>query len=107
MRKILFEKFFKMAFQSISITCKIFFPILQKYFTHRCLFRVMLCFILRLEIWLSNFQMSTESSKCILIAGGAGYIGSHTTVEVLQAGYSAVVIDNLCNSSDGMYHRDF
>lgn len=48
--------------------------------------------------------MSAESSKCILIAGGAGYIGSHTTVEVLQAGYSAVVIDNLCNSSEGMYH---
>lgn len=50
--------------------------------------------------------MSSDSSKCILITGGAGYIGSHTTVEVLQAGYSAVVIDNLCNSSEGMYHRD-
>ena len=42
-----------------------------------------------------------SEDKCILVAGGAGYIGSHTTVEVLNAGYSAVVVDNLCNSSFG------
>ncbi|MBP3853818.1 MAG: SDR family NAD(P)-dependent oxidoreductase, partial [Erysipelotrichaceae bacterium] len=35
----------------------------------------------------------------ILITGGAGYIGSHTCVECLQAGHSVVVIDNLDNSS--------
>ncbi len=35
----------------------------------------------------------------ILITGGAGYIGSHTCLELLNAGYSAVVIDNLNNSS--------
>lgn len=35
----------------------------------------------------------------ILVAGGAGYIGSHTCVELLQAGYDVVVVDNLCNSS--------
>lgn len=34
----------------------------------------------------------------ILVTGGAGYIGSHTCVELLQAGYSAVVVDNLNNS---------
>ncbi len=34
----------------------------------------------------------------ILITGGAGYIGSHTCVELLQAGSDVVVIDNLCNS---------
>ena len=35
----------------------------------------------------------------ILVTGGMGYIGSHTCVELIQAGYSVVVVDNLCNSS--------
>jgi UDP-glucose 4-epimerase len=35
----------------------------------------------------------------ILITGGAGYIGSHTCVELIKAGYKVVVVDNLCNSS--------
>ncbi len=35
----------------------------------------------------------------ILVTGGAGYIGSHTCVEILNAGYDVVVIDNLDNSS--------
>lgn len=45
--------------------------------------------------------MPDQNTKSILITGGAGYIGSHTTVEVLNAGYSAVVVDNLVNSSEG------
>ena len=35
----------------------------------------------------------------ILVTGGAGYIGSHTCIELIEAGYEVVVIDNLCNSS--------
>jgi UDP-glucose 4-epimerase len=35
----------------------------------------------------------------ILVTGGAGYIGSHTCIELINAGYEIVVIDNLCNSS--------
>ncbi len=35
----------------------------------------------------------------ILLAGGAGYIGSHTAVELLNAGHEVVVADNFCNSS--------
>ncbi|WP_067561473.1 UDP-glucose 4-epimerase GalE [Halofilum ochraceum] len=35
----------------------------------------------------------------ILVTGGAGYIGSHTCVELLQAGHEVVVVDNLCNGS--------
>ena len=35
----------------------------------------------------------------LLITGGAGYIGSHTLLELLESGHEAVVLDNLCNSS--------
>ena len=35
----------------------------------------------------------------ILVTGGAGYIGSHTCVQLLNAGYGVTVVDNLCNSS--------
>ena len=35
----------------------------------------------------------------ILVTGGAGYIGSHTCLELIKAGYEVVVVDNLCNSS--------
>ena len=35
----------------------------------------------------------------ILVTGGAGYIGSHTCIELIKAGYGVVVVDNLCNSS--------
>ena len=38
-------------------------------------------------------------SGTILVTGGAGYIGSHSCVELLDAGYQVVVLDNLCNSS--------
>lgn len=44
----------------------------------------------------------------ILVTGGTGYIGSHTTVELQQAGYEVVIIDNLSNSNievlDGIEH---
>ena len=35
----------------------------------------------------------------VLVTGGAGYIGSHTCIEIIKAGYEVVVVDNLCNSS--------
>ena len=37
--------------------------------------------------------------KKILVTGGAGYIGSHTVVELFKAGYTPIIIDNLCNTS--------
>src|SRR5690242_12411763 len=41
------------------------------------------------------------NNKNILVVGGAGYIGSHMVKDLLQAGYSAVVLDNLSKG-----HRD-
>ena len=41
----------------------------------------------------------------ILVAGGAGYIGSHTCVELLERGYEVVVVDNLYNSSEVALER--
>ncbi len=41
----------------------------------------------------------------ILVAGGAGYIGSHTCVELLNAGYEVVVVDNLYNSCEDALKR--
>ncbi|MDF1762846.1 MAG: UDP-glucose 4-epimerase GalE [Oleibacter sp.] len=45
--------------------------------------------------------------KTILVTGGAGYIGSHTCVELLESGYQVVVIDNLSNSSAEALERVF
>ncbi len=41
------------------------------------------------------------SKETVLISGGAGYIGSHTTVALVEAGYDVVVIDNFSNSEAG------
>ncbi len=41
----------------------------------------------------------------ILVTGGAGYIGSHTCLELLQQRYSVVVLDNFCNSKPTSLHR--
>jgi len=41
----------------------------------------------------------------ILVTGGAGYIGSHTIIELVSNGHSVVVVDNLSNSSQESLHR--
>lgn len=46
-----------------------------------------------------------NSSRCILVTGGCGYIGSHTAVLLLQAGFDVVIADNLVNSSDVVLDR--
>ncbi len=43
--------------------------------------------------------------KTVLLTGGAGFIGSHTAVELLKAGYSVVIADNFSNSSPDVVSR--
>ncbi len=45
------------------------------------------------------------TTKTILVTGGSGYIGSHACVELLEAGYQIVVIDNLSNSKEEALRR--
>ena len=43
--------------------------------------------------------------KTLLVTGGAGYIGSHTVVKLLEQGYGVVIVDNLCNSKVNAIHQ--
>ncbi len=45
------------------------------------------------------------NSKCILLTGGAGYIGSHTCVALAEAGFSPVILDNFSNSRPAVLER--
>jgi len=46
-----------------------------------------------------------DNMMTILVTGGAGYIGSHTCVELLSAGHEVIVVDNLCNSKEESIRR--
>ncbi len=41
----------------------------------------------------------------ILVTGGTGYIGSHTVVELMEAGHSVFIVDNYCNSKPSVLDR--
>ena len=43
--------------------------------------------------------------RCILVTGGAGYIGSHTSLQLLLDGYKVVIIDNFANSCEEAVRR--
>lgn len=44
-------------------------------------------------------------SKTILVTGGMGYIGSHTVIKLIEYGYTPIILDNLCNSSEKVLPR--
>jgi len=47
----------------------------------------------------------TLTAQTILVTGGTGYIGSHTVVQLLEAGHQVVILDNLCNSKREVVNR--
>lgn len=46
-----------------------------------------------------RLRRGRKKNEVVLVTGGNGYIGSHTVLELLQADYDVVVVDNLCNSN--------
>jgi UDP-glucose 4-epimerase len=46
-----------------------------------------------------------NKSRTILVTGAAGYIGSHTSLQLMLAGHNVIAIDNHCNSSPAVYER--
>ena len=46
-----------------------------------------------------NLKSERRICMAVLVTGGAGYIGSHTCVELLENGYDVVIMDNLYNSN--------
>src|SRR3954464_4754798 len=49
--------------------------------------------------------MQMETRQMILVTGGAGFIGSHTVVELMSAGYDVHIVDNFSNSSKAVIDR--
>ena len=50
-------------------------------------------------------QKKDPKDTYVLVTGGAGFIGSHTVVELLQSGYHVVIVDDLSNSSERVIDR--
>lgn len=48
---------------------------------------------------------TTQDHQYILVVGGLGYIGSHTTWELLKEGYNVIIVDNLSNSFQNVFDR--
>ena len=55
---------------------------------------------------MANMSLAKEPRDItVLVTGGAGFIGSHTCVELLEQGYSVVIVDDLSNSSEKAVDR--
>ena len=42
-----------------------------------------------------------ETKHWVLVTGGAGYVGSHCIIKILELGYNVIIVDNLCNTTAG------
>ena len=51
------------------------------------------------------FNSSPSNDRFIVVVGGPGYIGSHTSFELMKAGYNIIIIDNLSNSYRSVFSR--
>lgn len=50
-------------------------------------------------------MLKEDAKPWVLVTGGAGYIGSHMVVKLLQAGYQPLVLDNFCNAQPAVFER--
>ncbi|KAI8716528.1 Epimerase domain-containing protein [Fusarium sp. LHS14.1] len=58
-----------------------------------------------LGLAVSSVPLSTSNGSFILVTGGLGFIGSHTTLELLKVGYNVIIVDDLSNSYHGVFSR--
>lgn len=49
----------------------------------------------------NGYHNGVAHGGCVLLTGGAGYIGSHTMLELIESDYQVVVVDNFQNSNPG------
>jgi UDP-glucose 4-epimerase len=52
-----------------------------------------------------NLSQNADTRDYILVIGGLGFIGSHTTLELLKEGYNVVIVDNMSNSHDSAFTK--
>ena len=60
-----------------------------------------------MQVWLLGMAVNggAHPERCILVTGGAGYIGTHTSLQLLLDGYKVVIIDNFLNSCEEAVRR--
>lgn len=54
-----------------------------------------------------DISLQPDNDQFVLVTGGLGYIGSHTSLELLKAGYNVVIVDDLSNSFHDVFSRIF
>ena len=62
-------------------------------------------FIIVQKSVIDDFKEKDNMANTVLLAGGAGYIGSHTAIELMSNGYDVVIVDNHSNSQPEVYNR--
>ncbi|RMZ88310.1 hypothetical protein DV736_g4462, partial [Chaetothyriales sp. CBS 134916] len=57
------------------------------------------------DVLFSDESLAIDDTEYILVTGGLGFIGSHTTLELLKAGYNVIIVDDLSNSFRDVFDR--